>query len=182
MDLEVQIDNKTYKPINIDDIKPNTYYISQYGDIYSKITNKILKQKCDKDGYLELALRTIDNKGRSYKVHRLVAFAYIGKPPLNLKDPTINHIDNNIKNNHYSNLEWMERGTNSSIRKNKGKGELNHESILTENDVIKICELIVNGKYTLKQIGEMFNVSKYTISNIKRKVNWKHISQKYDFI
>ena len=81
MDLEVQIENKVFKPINIDDVKPNTYYISQCGDIYSKTTNKVLKQKSDKDGYLGISLRTTNNKGRSYRVHKLVAFVYIGNPP-----------------------------------------------------------------------------------------------------
>jgi len=50
----------------------------------------------------------------------LVAIFFIGPPPVDLKDPTVNHIDGNITNNHFTNLEWMERGKNSSIRLNKG--------------------------------------------------------------
>ena len=117
----------------------------------------------------------------TYQAISIVAIHFIGNPPSEMIDPTINHIDNNPKNNIYTNLEWIERGKNSSIRKNKGTGEENHESILTDEDVVKICELIVSKQYTLKEIGDMFGVSRSTISNIKRKVNWKHISKNYIF-
>lgn len=181
MDSEVQIEGKLFKPINIDDVRPNIYYISEYEDIYSKSTNKILKQKSDKDGYLEISLRTTKNKGRSYRIHRLVAINYIGNPPSNMKDPTINHIDNNVKNNHYSNLEWMERNINSSTRKNKGTGELNHEAKLTETQVEEICDLLVNSDLTFDNIARLYNVEKSTVNNIKCHKNWKHITEKYDF-
>ena len=181
MDLGQLINNECYKEIKYENIKKDRYFISPDGKIFSKYLNRLMKPKLDKDGYLEVSLRTENKEPRYFRVHHLVAFTYIGKPSLNLKDPTIDHIDNHPLNNHYSNLRWVERGYNSSIRHNKGIGELNHEAILTDQDVIEICELLIKKQYTLKEIGEMFNVSKYTISNIKRKVNWKHISEKYDF-
>jgi hypothetical protein len=35
-----------------DDIMKGRYMISEFGDIYSKTTNKILKPFTDKDGYI----------------------------------------------------------------------------------------------------------------------------------
>jgi predicted XRE-type DNA-binding protein len=98
-----------------------------------------------------------------------------------MKDPTVDHIDGNITNNHYKNLRWLERGENSSCRVNKGQGELNHEAVLTEQQVHKICKLLQEGNMSLHQIGQLFGVSKSTISNIKRKKNWTHIVNQYNF-
>lgn len=179
MDLGQLEDN--FVEITYDNIRKDMYFISPDGLIFSKYLNRLMTARQDKDGYLEIGLRTTENKQRFFKIHQLVALTYIGNPSPSIKDPTIDHIDTNILNNNYMNLRWIERGTNSSIRQNKGTGELNHEAILTDGKVKKICELIVGKQYTLKQIGDMFGVSKYTISNIKRKVNWKHISKEYNF-
>lgn len=65
--------------------------------------DKILFQYENKSGYLYVTLCK-DNKLRSFRVHRLVATAFIPNPN-NL--PTVNHI-NEIKNdNRLDNLEWM---------------------------------------------------------------------------
>lgn len=111
----------------------------------------------------------------------MVAINYIGEPPKNLKDPTINHIDGNILNNHYTNLEWVERGYNSSIRKNTGKGSLNHEAKLNEEQVKEICELLIQTDLSYQEIANKYKVKKNTISNIKNKKSWKEITSSYDF-
>lgn len=121
------------------------------------------------------------NSKKYFRVTTLVAFAYIGEPPKTLKDPTINHIDGNILNNHYSNLEWVERGVNSSIRNNKGQGELNHEAKLTKEQVVEICELLVNTNLSYKEICNRFNITKSAISLIKNQKTWKEITSQYDF-
>lgn len=168
-----------FRELKYKNVKP-LYLIDEYGNVYSKYKKGYLKPKKDKDGYLSLSLAGID-KTVYVRVATLVAYNFIGKPPKNMKDPTIDHIDNNIVNNYFKNLRWMERGMNSSVRANKGVGEKNFEAKLTNQNLIEICELLVENKLTLKEIGEKYNVSKYTISNIKRKVNWKHITNKYVF-
>lgn len=62
---------------------------------------KILKEECS-NGYLRVTL-TKNKKYKHFKVHRLVAEAFIPNPN-NL--PQINHKDINRKNNNVSNLEW----------------------------------------------------------------------------
>ena len=175
VDGEVQM----FRELKYKNVKP-LYLIDEYGNVYSKYKKGYLKPKKDKDGYLSLSLVGID-KTVYVRVATLVAYNFIGKPPKNMKDPTIDHIDNNIVNNYFKNLRWMERGMNSSIRVNKGVGEKNSEARLTNQNVIEICELLAEDKLTLKEIGEKYNVSKYTISNIKRKVSWRHITNNYIF-
>jgi predicted DNA-binding protein YlxM (UPF0122 family) len=96
-------------------------------------------------------------------------------------DPTSQHIDGNKDNNNLSNLMWMERGENSSKRFHTGRGEFNPESILTEKQVLEIADLLQNSQYTLQEIGDKYKVHKSTISNIRRKKNWKYLLDNYNF-
>ena len=91
------------------------YMINECGQIYSKYKNSIIKEKEDKDGYMGVSLRTNDGKSLSIRVATLVACSFIGYPPLDMEDPTVDHIDGVRKNNHFSNLRWVERGENARI-------------------------------------------------------------------
>jgi len=55
------------------------------------------------------------------------------------------------------------------------KGENSSHHKLTERDVIQIKLLLKEGKLTQKEIADMFGVSVYTISDIKREITWYHI-------
>ena len=63
---------------------------------------RILKPVTDRHGYLLVSLWK-NNKQKTYKVHRLVAEAFIPNP-YNL--PQVNHKDENPLNNNVNNLEW----------------------------------------------------------------------------
>ena len=73
-----------------------------------KHSEKILVAVDDGKGYLRLHLSK-DGKVKSFRVHRLVAQAFIQ----NSNDfPTVNHIDGNKKNNVMDNLEWCTQAEN----------------------------------------------------------------------
>lgn len=63
---------------------------------------KIMKPSYDKDGYLFIGL-TINGKQKHFRIHRLVAKAFIPNPD-NL--PLVNHKDEVKDNNYPYNLEW----------------------------------------------------------------------------
>ena len=112
------------KPIVYKNVKPGLYLIDENGNIYSNYKQDFMKPNIDKDGYLKIKLSSGCRENPCYvRIATLVAYHFLGEPPNNLKDPTINHIDGNKTNNNYKNLEWIERGTNSAIRNNKGVGE-----------------------------------------------------------
>ena len=172
---------KDMVPICYKNVKLGLYEIDEYGNIWSNYKNDYLKPNKDKNGYLKIKLSGGSRNNPCYvRIATLVAWHFLGEPK-NLKDPTINHIDGNILNNHYSNLEWIERGINSSIRKNKGIGSKNHQSKLNEEQVKEICELLVNTELSIYSIGKKFNVSASTINNILSQKTWKNISTKYNF-
>lgn len=63
----------------------------------------------------------------------------------------------------------------------KQKGELNHASKLLESQVLEIIYLIENTEITQSEIAKIYNVTFQTISSIKRKKIWSHISLYEDF-
>ena len=92
------------------------YKISNYGNIKSfrkssRSSNKefyILSCKPDNNGYCTCVLNK-DGIRKSYKVHRLVAKAFIPNPN-NYTD--VNHKDENKSNNRIDNLEWLSHKEN----------------------------------------------------------------------
>lgn len=92
----------------------NNYYITRDGNVisYDKYHKKtvVLKQRLDHNGYPIVNLWK-DGKQKTFKVHRLVANAFI--PNLN-NLPQINHIDENKQNNNVTNLEWCDARYNTT--------------------------------------------------------------------
>ena len=86
----------------------NLYQISNLGRVYSLISGKFLKPQKDKDNYRQVVLCK-NGKKKTYKIHRLVASAFIPNP---LHLPQVNHKDENKTNNRVSNLEWMSHKEN----------------------------------------------------------------------
>lgn len=165
------------KPIVYPEVRLGLYLISENGEIFSNYKQDFLSPSEDKDGYLKVGLyRNEDKKQKTIRVATLVAYHFIN-PPTNLKDPTVNHKDNNIKNNCYSNLEWMERSKNSSIRRNKGDGELNHEAKLTLNQVKEIRQKYFPG-FGYDNLAKEYNVSKGCIADIIKNRTWQNTREK----
>ena len=171
-------------PLIYKQVKPDLYFIEENGQIYSKAKKGYITPSCDKDGYLQVLLQKNEggrNNRVCYRVAALVIYSFIGPPPENLKDPTINHIDGDKTNNNYTNLEWIERSTNSKIRFITAKEERNGAAKLSCSEVHQICQLLADTDLTVQEIGDKLNVSKSTISNILSGKNWVSISNQYDF-
>lgn len=69
---------------------------------------RLIRHTVQKRGYAYVSTR-IDGVCHTYRLHRLVAKAFLPNPD-NL--PEVNHIDGNPLNNDVSNLEWCTRGYN----------------------------------------------------------------------
>lgn len=113
--------NKEWKPI------PNFegwYEVSNFGEVRSvdrevnyKSSGKsfrrgmVLRPKIGKHGYKEVIL-VINSKRHCYRVHKLVAMAFLPNPN---NYSCINHIDENKLNNKVDNLEWCTQKYNTEV-------------------------------------------------------------------
>lgn len=104
---------------------------------------------------------------KEYKVHRLVAEAFISNPE---KKTQVNHIDGNPLNNNASNLEW------TTDRENKIHAIENNLKINTINTIDRetMLELLNNGK-SYDEIAKLLGIAKGTVFNYIRKFQIKKI-------
>lgn len=80
------------------------YSISDSGEVRNDSTGRILKQSINANGYCIVGIYNKEKKHTShYRVHRLVAEAFIENPD---NKEIVNHIDGNKQNNNVKNLEW----------------------------------------------------------------------------
>lgn len=86
------------------------YMISNYGNVKSLCNHKerLLTITTQKSGYNYVMLQ-INGKAKNYRLHRLVAMAFVPNPN-GYKE--INHIDGDKANNRADNLEWVTRKYN----------------------------------------------------------------------
>ena len=176
-----EVDLKDFVPVNIEDVPKNKYFISPDGRVYSDYIKAEMHSRPDKDGYLFVTFKAIEHRRKTVFVHQLVAKHFIGDPPKDMENPTVDHMDKNRQNNLVSNLQWQSRAENSSDRGETNKGHRNCRSKLTSDEVIEISELLMTRKFTPKRIAELYYVSPATIRNIQLKKNWSWLTKDYDF-
>ena len=98
------------------------YKASNTGKIRSTITGKILNSSNLRSGYESVGLGS-----KSYKIHRLVAKAFI-KNDDETKN-VVNHIDGNKLNNHVDNLEWTTTAENTRLGYITGKNKVTKRAV-----------------------------------------------------
>ena len=93
------------------------YAISDDGQVFSIKNQSYLKTftRCRRGGNALPSIAIRDNQGvrRIYFIHRLVALHFIPNPAPKIRTE-VNHIDGNVLNPHYTNLEWMSRSENQA--------------------------------------------------------------------
>ena len=180
-----EIKNEIWESIIIEGFN-NCYEISNFGRFRSLdrkakgnfFPSKIYSQKIN-HGYYHVYLR----KGKirkAYKVHRLVALAFIPNPN---DYPFVNHKNFNRQDNRVENLEWCTSKQNIQHSWRAGrmshppimKGEKNPAAKLTEEKVKEIRNLYKTGNFTLKNLSSKFGVHFGIIGDIVNYKLWKNI-------
>lgn len=122
-----------YQVSNLGRVKSLARIVVTYHGKKQPINERILKIKIHKQGYLEVNLHS-KGKYKTYKVHRLVAIAFIPNPYGLLE---INHKDENKSNNMVDNLEWCTSSYNANY------GTRNKRSALSKSK--KIIQYSLDG-------------------------------------
>jgi len=174
--------------INIDEIKSG-YKISNHGRIMNP--NGKIMSLYSKDLYLYIKLITNEGTRKSYQVHRLVAKIFIDIPKKYIDNGytyetlQVNHINGIRYCNAVFNLEWCTPKENTEHAHRVGlawklHGENNSNSVISTDDVHKICKYLEEGKSNA-YIKNHINVSDSVIHSIRSGENWKSTTSQYKF-
>lgn len=125
----------------------------------------------------------INGKSTPVWVHQLVKWTYDGGPDLKLKNPEIDHIDKNPKNNHISNLRWVSKSLNIAMS-NRGKN--NYNTQLNSDIVISICKRLATADETISLCDivdefQDFGLNFGILQKIYQQQTWKDISTQFEF-
>jgi len=167
-----------YKASNLGNIRRVEGTVD-FGKSKRKVGGKNLKPKTKSNGYLEVNL-SINKKGKSRYVHRLVVAAFLGTIDTGLQ---VNHKDGVKSNNNLDNLEIVTGSQNMKhsylylgSKPPNIKGSHHGNTNLTDEDVIYIRSNYVKGKSN-SQLYEKFK-DKVGISCFRKicyGVSWKHL-------
>lgn len=183
-------DSVQFRKITYPGVNPDSFFVSEYGDVWSLYTHRILSPFQDKDGYLRVALA-----GFKVPVHRLVAWQFI--PETRSPELVVDHLDCNKQHNHYSNLEWVTVAENTKRAqanglRNYNTGENNNTAKYSEDFVREICEQLQAGKLPI----EIFRSYKGNIKvdtsadtkslyilifHLKKRQVWSSVTKDYDY-
>ncbi len=147
------------------------YYINPDGVVIGRRGKPLKTFKTDK-GYLRTSL----GYGNTFKIHRLVAEAFIPNPD---KKKEVNHKDGNKLNNNVSNLEWathlenMQHAVRTGLH-TFGFGEESRRAILNNEKVAYIRKNFIkrHSEFGLTGLGKKFGVTATSISRVVTNKNW----------
>lgn len=151
------------------------YAITSCGKVWSYKSQKFLKPYEDGGKYLKVSLSK-NGKVKRFKVHRLVAEAFIPNPE---EKPIVNHKNEDKHSNYLNNLEWVTAkeninyGTGIARAKINGLGNHPKKVYCVELDRYFSC---------ISSAARFLNTSSQNISNCLRGLqktaggyHWQHI-------
>lgn len=169
------------------------FMVSNKGNVFSKRTNKLLKLVISKTGYYIFSTKLEGRKGKAvcFKVHRLVAEAFLDKPNEHqelwasstiYKKVFVNHKDLNKLNNSVENLEWSTGSENIIHAINHGSityklGCDNPSSKFTEEEVEYIRKVFIpkHREFGASALARKFKVHYTTIIRVAKKTRYKNV-------
>ncbi len=147
------------------------YEVSNKGNVRGK--GKKVLRPYDNFGYKKVAL-TENGKLKKYFIHVLVMRAFVGEP--NGKE--VNHINGNRADNRLINLEYLTHQENVQHAKDVLGAYLGESNVMAKltNDNIRAIRCFIQDGFSGSLIARMFNVTSATISSIKHRKTWNHIT------
>lgn len=149
----------------------DNYQISSFGNVRNKSKLNVLKQQVNFKGYLQVSI-----KNKTFRVHRLVADAFI--PKIEYKNQ-VNHINCIKTDNRVQNLEWVDNRENqiharaNGLLVNKKGSELSFSKRV--NQINPETKEIIRTFNSLQEISRLTSFSYQNIwkccNNIRNKAN-----------
>ena len=144
--------------------KVNEKFISNFKDYSVTTDGRVFTHKFDKtkelssaagkSGYAAVTLSN-DKLKQSFQVHRLVAMAFLPKPPKG--SDIVNHIDGNKLNNNLKNLEWTTRKGNAKHYEKTIAPKLRIDKKMTaQSDILTRLKLVNYAHSACTSIPELY--------------------------
>lgn len=149
------------------------YKINSEGEVYSIKSDRLLKSYLAKSGYKRIGLFCKVRGDRDREVHKLVAEAFHGPCPAGY---LTRHLDGNKLNIHPSNLVWGTPQENSDDHIKHG-GQIRGEDIAVSKLKASQVIAIFKSEKTQKELAIEYGVSQGSISNIKIRKTWRHLTE-----
>lgn len=131
------------------------------------LPQKLMTPCLDGGGYLHIRLSKL-RTFKTFKVHRLVAMAFMGLPPPGLQ---VAHNDGVRTNNAAANLRYDTRIGNAADRAKHGTNRTGNKNPLTKLKPEQVLA-IRNDPRGLRAIGREYGVHHKSISSIKSGDSW----------
>lgn len=131
------------------------------------IDQKILKQAPNNQGYQTVCLSK-NGKSKTFKVHALVALAFLGKRP---DKQEIRHGKKGKLNNSVSNLSY---GTHEDNEKDKIRDKTSNHKLSTEK-ILEIRQIYRNNQLNIAQLSVLYSVDTKCIYKIVKNISYKHV-------
>lgn len=112
------------KCVNLSVIGCHRYYATEDGRVFGTRNMAYVKPSITHDGYLTLSMYMDNGDYMPWRLHRVIAMAFIPNP--DNKD-TVDHIDGNKLNNRVDNLRWMWMWENIDHRREMYNGYTNEQ-------------------------------------------------------
>ena len=145
------------------------FQISNMGNIYSKRSNRIVKQSTSGAGYKVFTTK-VNGISLSERVHRMVAMAFL---PNELNKPYVNHKDGCKTNNALSNLEWVTPTENVAHAITTGLRD--QRNVKARKFTDEQVRTIRRSTATLNELAEIYETSISVIHRIKHRQTYKDI-------
>ena len=158
------------------------YEFSNFGRFRKSDTKRMLKQSVSidrtnnrKSGYVRRPIKNRHtNKDQNVRIHRIVAELFVeNDDPIN--KVTVNHIDGNKINNHYTNLEWMSVADNNRHAHMTGLSD--NATKLNKEKVIIIRNLFINTDISINELATTYSVGDETIKSLLLYKTWWFVDE-----
>lgn len=171
--IDLDFCNGDYSVSSLGNVRSNLRHVIRKNGKKHLVKERSLKPATDASGYKRVGL-TVNGKLKTYKVHRLVMYAFVGASKLE-----VNHVDGIKHNNQLANLEYCNRSENVKHAFSKGlakplRGSSNPTAKINEIKAITIKTFLKAG-YRLRYISDKLNVSYNIVKDISRNKTWKHV-------
>lgn len=160
------------------------YAADTHGCIWSYKTKRFHSMPCphqcsvwvDRFGYENVTLRAGNpSRPKRYRLHLLVAAAYLGQMP---KGQVCCHINGVKRDNRPENLRYATQAENIADKKRHGTyicGDADCKAIVTDKKCLEMLALIQAGDLTQRQIAVKYGVSECHVSALKHGRIRKHL-------